>query len=131
MYFFAACLVGLRPLFSRLPRWISKHLTSKDKPQRPYGVSVFGSHSKGMPLNFVRPGPSTRLGSNDTNSLSHMVPVDRDAELGCTKDYLESNDYILRTPPQTRQIRVDTQIEVESGWENAMHDRQGIFGRKL
>ena len=130
MYFSAACLVGLRPLFSRFPTWIARNLTSKDNSRHTYGASGLRSCSKRVPLKYVKPGNSRTPGSDDMDSLSHIVSANRDAESGGTKDYQGDNNYILKASMETGKIRVETDIAVECALEDSSHDRQEFFGRK-
>jgi len=116
MYFMAACLIGLRPLLSRVPKWAKKRFTAINASQPNYRPSVFGSspRSSGRQLGMLR---GKVPGYNDLDSLTNIMNCDRDLELGRYKLHTlttaigtdESNDNSIG---DAHHIRVKTSIEI-------------------
>ncbi|KAL4966090.1 uncharacterized protein BDV14DRAFT_199223 [Aspergillus stella-maris] len=137
MYFSAACLIGLRPLFAKLPTWVKNRLpyssdrrsslpeSEAESSRRPLapGPPDFGARSR-------HPGRPLYVGlSNEILEASDATPLGR---LGITTRALAATDRDSDTTEQTgslgwvpgsnldnntdeRQIRVQTRIDIRSG----------------
>ena len=118
MYFSTACLIGLRPLLSRLTGWLKRHqvaISSKNSGHQ--------SRSESVPLAPLKRHPSKRRGFDELDSISHIVSRDQDLECepsGNSDTGGESADNIKPGIGPIGNIRVHTSIEVNSMNEDPM-----------
>ncbi|KAL3473782.1 hypothetical protein BJX99DRAFT_261039 [Aspergillus californicus] len=111
MYFSAACLIGLRPLFVKLPHWV-KNLSSDrgssipDRKARPFGT--------GLALKGYRPFNAGLFGLHPIHDATPLEPLDRTSSTVISPDWdpadqAHGSNLDLDTE---RQIKVRTRIEV-------------------
>ena len=116
MYFCAACLIGLRPLFARLPRWLrDRTMHSSDRgitlqdPRFVTGLSFKKGHSD-RPYSTLSggrnhsPGQATQLRS--MNAMTSTVVSPRGSGF--------DDDSVRNLVVDDGDIRIQTRIEVKS-----------------
>jgi len=136
MYFSAACLIGLRPLFNRLPRWIKVRILSEsDKTAHTFGHQ---SSSRRDHYSNIRDGHATLSAMRDHPAPLYPTTAHTNTSFGAygRASGLDDIDMeLLDTPSNPHQnrtlspesrvsllsskighgtIRVDTKIEVRS-----------------
>lgn len=126
MYFSAACLVGLRPLYARAGKWFSNHMMVNDRGIQGFGVS--SQYWKAMPLKVFKwhEGP-TRLGSMEYDSRLSTTVVSR-PENGKWPRKAGGSGHGSGTEKEkvgrNTEIRVDTDIEINS---TGITDREEVI----
>ena len=123
LYFSAACLVGLRPLLSSVPNMIkrSKAVFSSTDLERQ-------SRSRGVSLTPLKQPSSYGRGFTELDSISHFVSTDLDLEPNAPED--EDNDASIgRNGVRTGQIRVHTDIEVNSSKKDSAKNRTDLYSQ--
>jgi hypothetical protein len=82
VYFSASCLIGLRPILSKLNEWTTNHFRSiKDTPGHPIGVGSQLS-KQGVKKQKLQ----------DPNSLTFIMNIDGDTEMESMESGLSRGD---------------------------------------
>lgn len=114
MYFSAACLIGMRPLYGRLPSFLKTHFTRASKTGDTSGERTYEYSSDRLRLNGYRNKGeyATMEDGTDVESSLRRQQDDSDVEMPIQlAAYAKKNPFGDRNG-DPNEIRVETNIEV-------------------
>lgn len=114
MYFSAACLIGMRPLFSRLPTWIKDRILHESDVHGSNGSHKYGSSGGRTSSRLRIIHPHKDHYASITEAKSGTTTVDKSKESINDSKSLSQSMSSSPPPPPRKDIRIETRIDVNS-----------------